>query len=90
MSYFPDLSAYSYCQSFAKPGTYNVGWLDRSYAFPTGQVPKAFVTNLWNYCQNTVLRMRGFTGQSAPRTGPLDIVRRFLVSCLTLGKHKEY
>jgi hypothetical protein len=60
VSYFSDLSIYSYHERNAHADTYNVAWLDKSHDFPQGDVPSVFVENLWNYCLNPVVKHRGF------------------------------
>lgn len=59
MAYYPDLSLYSYSRSGSSPTTLNVGWLDKSHAYPQAEVPDGFVERLWRFCWNSVLQMRG-------------------------------
>lgn len=59
MTYFDDLSGYSFFRRLASPGTLNVGWLDRAHAFDK-QVPSAETLDLlWSFCCVSVVQTRG-------------------------------
>lgn len=58
MSWFPDLSAYTY-SPFSLPGTLNVGWLEPGHPFPTGPAPEAFLARLAELEEAAVNRTRG-------------------------------
>jgi hypothetical protein len=61
MSYFADLTPYTYCQSDEDPpGTVNIGWLDRDHPFPTGPSSNGFRAKLALLCQRRVKITRGF------------------------------
>jgi hypothetical protein len=59
MTYFPDLSPYTYFPA-ETPGTVNIGWLDRWHAFPTGKTSAKFRAKLERVCQRRVNQTRGF------------------------------
>jgi len=58
MSYFKDLSIYTY-GSHRRYGEINVGWLDPDYPFPQGDVTPEFVEKLKQFCAFPVWRTRG-------------------------------
>jgi hypothetical protein len=78
VTYFPDLSPYTYHQVEGAWGELlNIGWLERGHAVPTGSVPEDFVRRLAWLCAHTaVQRTRGIhrctippcaSGRDAPR-----------------------
>jgi hypothetical protein len=59
MTWFADLSPYSYFLHPGEPRSVNVGWLAREYAFEQ-QVPSGSVLDaLWNFCTISVRQTRG-------------------------------
>jgi len=64
MSYFPDLTPYSYFARWEPDDvrTLNVGWLGQDHQYEKGQTPDEFKNRLFSYCldQNVVLLARGF------------------------------
>ncbi|HEY9059583.1 MAG TPA: hypothetical protein VIO64_03625 [Pseudobacteroides sp.] len=58
MSYFEDLSNYSYCCGIEN--SKNVGWLDVAHPFPKGKVSEDFINKLWVYLKVDLMIMRGF------------------------------
>jgi hypothetical protein len=46
MSWYPDLSPYTYLQEGERCATFNVGWLAHGHTFRMGRSPKAFVERL--------------------------------------------
>jgi hypothetical protein len=59
VAYFPDLSPYTYLPG-VKRGTLNVGWLDPSASFPTGDTSEEFRAKLFLLCQRPFRQTRGF------------------------------
>lgn len=57
MTWFPDLSRYSYME--AEPLILNIGWLDAGSPFGTGEVDPEFVARLTELCKMGVKRTRG-------------------------------
>lgn len=60
MSFFPDLSPYSYHRSDIRTGTLNIGWLETKEPFPKGTVSDTFLKKLWQFCKLPVVQTRGF------------------------------
>jgi hypothetical protein len=60
LSYFEDLSPYTYYHSGIRENTLNIGWLDVAYPYQRGELPISFVENLWNFVQIRLIRLRGF------------------------------
>jgi hypothetical protein len=58
MAFFPELSPYTYFPH-ETPGTVNVGWLEKSEPFPTGQTSEEFRTRLLELCGRPVRQTRG-------------------------------
>jgi hypothetical protein len=62
MTYYADLTSYSYLPETLSEGTtaLNVGWLDDAHPFPTGEPPEHFVQRLGALCvEHPVARTRG-------------------------------
>ncbi len=59
MTYFDDLSEYTYFGRYSRPGTRNVGWLDAAHAFPQEVPSEKTLDLLWNFCPVSVARARG-------------------------------
>ena len=60
MSYYPDLSPYTYHRDGIATNTVNVGWLDCQYDYPRGSVGDDFLYKLWGFTRLRLIRMRGF------------------------------
>jgi hypothetical protein len=60
MSYFEDLSVYSYMTSGVSPNTVNVGWLDEQSPFAQGVVSAEVIDKLWSFCCHPTVKTRGF------------------------------
>jgi hypothetical protein len=60
MTYFPDLSNYSYgsTREIGRP-VRNIGWLDPGSSFQTGEVDPEFLSRLWQFCTVSILQTRG-------------------------------
>ena len=59
MTYYADGTPYSYLADAGGGGLVNIGWLDASVPFPTGEVPGAFVERLVTLGRDGVHRTRG-------------------------------
>jgi hypothetical protein len=59
MSYFEDLSEYSYASFSAYPGTKNVGWLAAGRSFRTETPDDRVLANLWQHCKVSLVQSRG-------------------------------
>ena len=59
MAHFPDLSPYSYRPPAVRPGTQNIGWIERTHPFDQGPVSETFLKKLWQYCRVPVVQTRG-------------------------------
>jgi hypothetical protein len=62
MTYYADLTPYSYLPEAVPEGTtvLNIGWLDGEHPFPTGQPPERFAERLGVLCaEHPVVRTRG-------------------------------
>ena len=60
MSYYPDLTEYSYTKENQYTNTINVGWLDKDHHFSSGEVSQEFIDRLFNICCSPVLKTRGW------------------------------
>ena len=60
MTFFTDLSPYSYDSSAATGSVLNVGWLDARFGYPQGDVPPEFIERLWAFCRVPTLVTFGF------------------------------
>lgn len=74
MSYFEDLTEYTYDETASRPGTLNVGWLDPDVPYNQGDADPQFVNILWGFCRYKVVRMRGFCGCAFCKPRNLGIV----------------
>lgn len=59
MAYFEDLSPYVYYGPASRPGTKNVGWLERGHDFKTAKPSQELLDRLWRLCKTSVVQMRG-------------------------------
>lgn len=60
MSFFADLTPYTYRPLGHRPGTINVGWLCRWQAFSKWRPDAIFLRRLWPFCSIGVWQTRGF------------------------------
>jgi len=62
MTYFPDLSPYTYLPTSGNAGRspVNVGWLDRGHGFARGPVPQPFMDALLEHLDMPCNRTRGY------------------------------
>ncbi len=60
MSFYPDLSTYTYHVKVINPNFRNIGWLDDQHTVNQGPVSEEFLDRLWAYCQKSVREFRGF------------------------------
>ena len=60
MSFFPDLTSYTYYRWDARPNTINIGWLDKAQRFEEGSTDEEIVQRLWKFCECSVAQTRGF------------------------------
>jgi hypothetical protein len=87
MSYFADLTPYTYRLSEEAPDKVNVGWLDKEHPFPIGDSNQDFQLALGSLSQNRVNQMRGIhlcdfcCGKNRPGSSPEIRVQ---------GPHKVY
>lgn len=58
MTYYPDLSVYEYGR-FGE-NIFNIGWLDKTYNFPTGKTNELFIERLFEFCEQKVEEYRGY------------------------------
>jgi hypothetical protein len=75
MTYFADLTPYTYFHPEEdRPGTLNIGWLDRWHPFPIGEAGAEFQAKLKKLCDKAVKATRGFhccpfcKGRNKPRS----------------------
>jgi hypothetical protein len=59
MAYYNDFSPYAYDAQFARPGTRNIGWLNRAHSFPKAQSSCEVLDLLWTFCSTSVAPQRG-------------------------------
>ena len=65
--YYPDLSRTG--KKSRKPA---IGWLDRAWPVPQGEVPEPFVERLWELCIHPIVQTRGFHECTfCPQTGTI-------------------
>jgi len=62
MSFFEDLSPYSYQRVPSGLSVRNVGWLATGRPFSVGDVADEFLDRLWEYCKFPVMQTRGVNG----------------------------
>lgn len=59
LSYYPDLSTYTYHVRTINPQIVNIGWLDGTHDYSKGAVDEAFIERLWAYCYHRIREFRG-------------------------------
>lgn len=59
MTYYADLTKYTYARWTGEPEALNVGWLDEAVPFQTGKVPQTAIDKLSVLCSRPVRLMRG-------------------------------
>jgi len=86
MTYFPDLSAYTYLGRQNTGTALNVGWLSKAHAYTTGDLPRRFLERLWSYCGVFVNAMRGFARcELCEQASPWPVAITYLGKSLNLG-----
>lgn len=60
VTYFRDLTEYTYSSHFQALETLNIGWLERSHEFKKKPPTEEFLNFLWDFCSISVARSRGF------------------------------
>ncbi|VAW71419.1 hypothetical protein MNBD_GAMMA10-1634 [hydrothermal vent metagenome] len=60
MSFFEDLSPYTYLKHPSNEYTFNVGWLDNKYPYNKGKVIREFLDKLFSLCEISVSETRGY------------------------------
>ena len=61
ISYFSDLSSYTYFPEYARPQTLNVGWLENGKEFEKVTPSNEDLDFLWEFCKISVAQTRGGT-----------------------------
>jgi hypothetical protein len=59
MTYFADLSDYTYHLEFCRPGTKNIGWMGRRHNFEIWNPPDEIMEKIWRYCEISIAETRG-------------------------------
>ena len=59
MTYFEDLSDYSYFPRYQRPQTKNIGWLEKGRDFDKEVPAEDVLVLLWTFCQVSVVQTRG-------------------------------
>lgn len=60
MSYFIDLSDYTYRGEFYRQRTLNVGWLSAGHDFEKKDSTEGILDLLWDYCSISIAQARGY------------------------------
>jgi hypothetical protein len=60
MTFFADLTEYTYLRDAMRPGTKNIGWLKEAADFKLANHPSSLVERVWNTCGISVAQTRGF------------------------------
>ena len=60
LTYFEDLTEYTYKDRGIVSNTLNIGWLDVEYPYEIGEVPTEFVEKLWDLIHIRLIQLRGF------------------------------
>ena len=77
MSYFPDLSDYTYRPQFHRPGTKAIGWLGAGHEFPKQEPTEEILDLLWSYCTISVAQTRGIHEcEFCPRSDWYSVCRK--------------
>ena len=69
MSYFHDLTPYSYMARVAHPNELNIGWLDDQHEFPMGDLPDGVLPAIFELCRRRVNQTRGYHACQLCRSG---------------------
>lgn len=78
MSYFEDLTPYSYYHLGISDNTLNIGWLGREQPYKQGEVKEEILESLWEFLHYRMLQLRGFhvcEFCASPHNGPLPVER---------------
>jgi hypothetical protein len=76
VSYYADLSEYTYIELGIRAGTQNVGWLAPDHAFPTASPGEELLDLLWRYCKISVAQTRGIHECELCRGGTVSSFER--------------
>jgi len=91
MTYFADLSVYTYTASSQSLLIRNVGWLDAGHSFPTSASTESLLASLWPFCLLSFSPQRG--GQNCPFCNRLGVVerdgKRYVLGCAELRVFDE-
>jgi hypothetical protein len=60
VTYYPDLSAYTYLRDLPEDNVVNVGWLDPEHPYERGPVPEGVLPKIFELCSKPVNRTRGY------------------------------
>jgi hypothetical protein len=60
MTYFADLTAYSFLRGSPDKQELNVGWLTRWHKFQKGPVPESVLAKIFQLCRTPMNKTRGF------------------------------
>ncbi len=60
MTYYLDMSPYTYIEECIRPNTFNVGWLSRGYDFERGKSSEQFYQRLLEFCAFPICKTRGW------------------------------
>ena len=82
MSYFADLTVYTYSKWDSRPNTLNVGWLDQARDCEKSSTDDDTVAKLWKFCGCSIGQTRGFHACNLPgcrghleHLGPMRAIR---------------
>jgi hypothetical protein len=76
MSYFEDLSDYTYFSRVSCARTKNVGWLDSAHEFNNAAPTEELLDSIWDFCKVSVAQTRGIHECGWCPTGPSHYVER--------------
>lgn len=85
MTYYSDLTEYSYLASDAVPGGINVGWLDSEHSFPTGSVKPQVMEALLKRCAKGEGGTRGWHACPFCSNSPMGLRVSYIGREYTLG-----
>jgi hypothetical protein len=58
--YYSDLSVFPDKDVISRLVVLSIGWLDADHRYKQGEVPEAFLKNLWDFCNEPVIYTLGF------------------------------
>jgi hypothetical protein len=59
MTFYQDLSEYTYHRAHSRPGMRNVGWLGLGHEFNQAAPTEEILDRIWDFCKISVAQMRG-------------------------------